>query len=112
MRRLVPVIIAFPLGLALSACPGKGGKGPKPPKTCTAITEDDPNAPDHCSKDEADCEKTLSKILHDAHANRCPMPPCQAYSASVDCTPTGQECQLGDGSFGQIFETSETIRCR
>ena len=105
------IAFAFPVGLLLSVgCPGKGG--PKPPAACTAITEDEPNGSDHCSVDEADCEKTLSKILSDAHANRCPMPPCQAFSSTVDCKPTGQECELGDGSFGQIFETSEAIRCR
>lgn len=114
MRRAVPlaVALAFPTGILLAACPGKDPKPPKPPATCTAITEDNPNAPDHCSKDEADCEKTLSDILHTSHANRCPMPPCSAYSASVDCTPTGDECELGDGSWGQRFTTSETIRCR
>jgi len=109
MRKSIFFLGAFSIGFLLAACPGKG---PKPPAACTAITEDNPNAPDHCSKDKADCEKTLSDILHDAHENRCPMPPCSAFSASVTCTPTGQECQLGDGTFGQIFETSERIRCR
>jgi hypothetical protein len=109
MRRALPIAIAFPLGIALAACPAKG---PKVPAACTAITEDNDPAEDHCSKDEADCEKTLSDILHKAHANRCPMPPCTAYSAYVDCTPTGDECELGDGSWGQRFTTSEQIRCR
>jgi len=111
MKRSILVLsLTFVTGLVLSACPGP--KGPKPPATCTAITEDNDPAPDHCSKDKVDCEKTLSDILHKAHANRCPMPPCTAYSAYVECTGTGQECALGDGSFGQIFETAEHIRCR
>lgn len=111
MKKSFPLSVAFFGGLLLAACPGPK-QPPNPPKVCNAITEDNPNAPDHCSKDKADCEKTLSDILHKSHANRCPMPPCTAYSAYVECTGTGQECQLGDGSFGQIFETSEHIRCR
>lgn len=107
-RSLVLVALAFPLGAILSACPGKG---PKPPAACTQITEDQAGA-DHCSKDKVDCEKTLSKIQHDAHANRCPMPPCTAYAGRVECTGTGQECELADGSFGQIFETHEYVTCR
>lgn len=109
MRNAIGFLVAFFLGAGLAACPGK--ERPKPPGMCTAITEDQAGA-DHCSKDQADCEKTLSKIQHDAHQNRCPMPPCQAFSGSVDCKPTGQECALADGSFGQIFETTEHVRCR
>ena len=109
MRRALPVILAFPLGILLAACPAKG---PKVPAACTVITEDNDPAEDHCSKDKADCETTLSKILYDAHENRCATPPCSAYSAYVDCTGTGDECELGDGSFGQRFATAEHLRCR
>lgn len=109
MRRGLFLVGAFGFGLFLAACPGKG---PKAPAACTAITEDTDPASDHCSKDKADCESTLSKLLSQNHSNRCPMPPCTSFSAYVECTPTGQECELGDKTFGQIFETAEHIRCR
>lgn len=109
MRNFSVLSLAFVGGFVLAACPAKG---PKAPAACTAITEDNDPAPDHCSKDKADCETTLSQILYDAHKNRCAVPPCTAYSAYVDCTGTGDECELGDGSIGQRFTTAEHIRCR
>lgn len=113
MKRLIIVLpVAFLGGLAMSACPGKDPAPPKPPAACTAITEDTDPASDHCSKDKTDCETTLSNLLQQNHGNRCPLPPCTAFSAWVECTGTGQECELGDGSFGQIFETAEHVRCR
>jgi hypothetical protein len=99
------------IGFILVGCPGKNPNN-NGPVQCNSITEDNNSAPDHCSKDKADCEKALSKILADSHQNRCPIPPCTGFSAWVECTPVNQECQLGDGSFGQIFETKEHIRCR
>ena len=109
MQRYFSVIFAIPLGIALAACPAKA---PKAPAACTQITEDNDPASDHCSKDKTDCETTLSKILYDAHKNRCATPPCAAYSAYVDCTGTNDECELGDGSTGQRFTTVEHVRCR
>jgi hypothetical protein len=109
MKRAITLVVTFAAGIVLSACPGKG---PKAPAACTAITEDTDPASDHCSKNKADCETTFSNLLHQNHQGRCSMPPCSAFSAHVDCTPTGQECEFGDGSFGQLFHTAEHVRCR
>lgn len=108
MKRGLVLSGAFLVGLTLAACPAKG---PKVPAACTAFTEDN-DASDHCSKDEADCEKTLSALLQKNHSNRCPVPPCTGFSAHTDCTPTGDECELGDGSWGQRFTTKEHIACK
>jgi hypothetical protein len=108
MKHGIILSVAFLAGLVLAACPAKG---PKVPAACTAITEDN-DASDHCSKDQADCEKTLSDLLHKSHENRCPVPPCTGFSAYVECTAQNQECQLGDGSVGLLFSTKEHIRCK
>lgn len=109
MIRPTALVVAFAAGLVLAACPGRP---PVAPGACTPITEDTDPASDHCSKSKADCEEVLSRTLRDAHANRCPAPPCSAYMAWVECAPTGDECGLADGSFGQRFTTAEHVRCR
>lgn len=107
--RPVLLVLAFVAGLVLSACPGP--RPPAPPAACTAITEDE-DAPDHCSTSKEECERVLSRIHSDAHANRCPVPPCTSYSAWTECFPTGDECPIGENGFGQRFTTREHLRCR
>lgn len=104
------ILLLIPL-LLVSGCPGKKNP-PPPPAQCSPFSEDKDPAEDHCSRDKADCEATLSRLLTQNHANRCPAPPCAGFSAWVNCSPLGQECELGDGSFGQLFSTAEHLRCR
>lgn len=108
MTRSLLLVLTF----ALSGCP-KPAPPPQPPApaVCTPISENN-KASDHCSVDEADCERTLSKLLSDSHSNRCEIPPCTGFSASVDCATLSQDCQLGNGSIGMLFATEETITCR
>lgn len=110
MKKLIVfAMIALPaLPFLLVGCPDPK---PAPPAVCKALTEDQ-DGPDHCSKSKEDCEKTLSKILADAHRNRCAIPPCKAFSAWVECTLVNQECKIGENEIGLIFETKEHIRCR
>jgi len=105
------IALAFPLGIVLAACPAKGPKVPEAPAVCTPFTETRA-AEDHCSVDQADCEKTLSALLQENHSNRCPVPPCTGFSAYTACAPTGDECELGDGSIGQRFTTTESLACQ
>lgn len=93
-------------GIFLAGCPKKDPKA-----VCITITEDNA-ASNHCSKDKADCEKTLSKLLTDNHSNRCSVPPCTGFSAWVDCTSLNQDCKLGSGDTGLLFSTEEHIRCK
>lgn len=109
--RTVPVLALLGAVLALSSgCPGKGPVPPKP--VCNQFSEDDLNAPEHCSVDKKDCEKVLSKILYDAHKGRCPSPPCTGFSAWTVCKPTGRKCAVDEVTVGEVFETEEHLRCR
>ena len=104
MKRL---LLLVPLLMAVG-CPG--GPKPPPPAACNPFSEDQ-DAEDHCSKSKEACEKTLSKILADAHRNRCPVGPCTGFSAWVECKPLNQDCPIGETEIGMLFSTKEHLRC-
>lgn len=113
MRSTTKILMTFgfALGLALAGCPGPQAP-PKQPEACEPITEDDPEAPEHCADSKEQCEKVLSETLTAAHEGRCGMPPCSSFSAWATCEPTGEECQYLSGEWGLVFRTTEHVRCR
>lgn len=62
---------------------------PPEPETCGA-TSIDVNGGTYLASSAQQCERVSSQTLYDVYSPLCLIPPCSAFSAWTECTPTGR----------------------